>query len=56
MVLRYTHVYGDHIDSAIEVLNTDFVDAITPELHTPLEGGISNKAKIVPIKRIKTVA
>ncbi|WP_333605986.1 tyrosine-type recombinase/integrase [Novosphingobium sp.] len=56
MVLRYTHVYGEHIDSAIEALNTDFLDAVTPELHTPLEAGAGKKGKIIPIKREKSVA
>ena len=34
MVLRYTHLSGDHIDSAVAVLDNAFPDAITPELHT----------------------
>lgn len=34
MVLRYVHLSGDHIDSAIGALETVFADAVTPELHT----------------------
>ncbi len=36
MVLRYVHLHGEHIDVAIEALNTDFLDTMTRELHTPL--------------------
>ena len=56
MVLRYVHVHGEHIDTAIETLNTDFLDAITPELHTPLDGKAGQQSKIVPIKRGKSAA
>ena len=43
MVLRYTHVHGDHIDQAISAIGVDFpeptknknADTITLKLHTP---------------------
>lgn len=35
MVLRYVHLAGDHIDSAITAIETSLPDAITPEVHTP---------------------
>jgi len=34
MVLRYVHIHGQHIDSAIAALDTGKPDAVTPELHT----------------------
>lgn len=34
MVLRYVHLAGDHIDSAIAAIETRLPDTITPELHT----------------------
>lgn len=54
MVLRYTHVHGDHIDVAIDAINTPIPDAITQELHTPLEGGGSGGGKVVPLRRGKS--
>jgi len=38
MVMRYVHLSGDHIDSAIAALDTSFPDAVTPELHEGREG------------------
>lgn len=34
MVLRYTHLSGTHIDSAMENIEAGFPDSITPKLHT----------------------
>ncbi|MEO6151857.1 MAG: site-specific integrase [Croceibacterium sp.] len=34
MVLRYVHLSGEHIDTAIAALETSFPDAIAPALHT----------------------
>jgi len=34
MVLRYTHIHGQHIDSAISALDTGNIVAITPNVHT----------------------
>lgn len=39
MVMRYVHLSGEHIDTAIASIETAFPDAITPELHTPSEDG-----------------
>jgi hypothetical protein len=39
MVLRYVHIHGQHIDEAIRALDMPFPAAITPELHTPEQGG-----------------
>lgn len=36
MVLRYVHIHGSHIDTAIAVIDNGFSDVITPALHTPL--------------------
>lgn len=33
MVLRYVHVHGEHIDTAISAIETGFSDLITPALH-----------------------
>jgi len=35
MVMRYVHVHGQHIDSAIAAINSAFPESITPKLHTP---------------------
>lgn len=37
MVLRYTHLFDEHIDQAVANLGTGFPDTITPELHTDTE-------------------
>ena len=34
MVLHYVHLFGEHIDNAISVLDMGVPDPITPELHT----------------------
>ena len=34
MVMRYVHLSGEHIDTAIAAIDTAFPDAIAPELHT----------------------
>ncbi len=34
MVLRYVHLSGEHIDSAVAVLDNCFESSITPKLHT----------------------
>ena len=36
MVMRYVHLSGEHIDTAIAAIETAFPDAITPKLHPPL--------------------
>lgn len=56
MVLRYTHVHGQHIDAAIGALSTPIPDAVAQELHTPLEKGATIRGKIVKFKRRKTAA
>lgn len=33
MVLRYVHIHGQHIDTAISAIDNAFPDLITPELH-----------------------
>jgi len=40
MVMRYVHLSGEHIDSAIATIETAFPDTITPELH---EGGFETE-------------
>ena len=34
MVEHYTHIHGEHIDTAIAAIDTAVPDTITPELHT----------------------
>ena len=34
MVLHYVHIFGEHIDSAISILDLAIPDTITPEVHT----------------------
>lgn len=54
MVLRYTHVHGEHIDVAIDAINTPIPDAITQELHTPLSDEERGDKRVVAFKRRKT--
>lgn len=56
MVLRYTHVHGDHIDIAIDAINTPIPNAITPQLHAPLGQATSDKSKALPLRREKSAA
>lgn len=56
MVLRYVHVHGQHIDTAILAIDTAFSDAITPELHTPNLKGIAGKGRVVGISSAKRTA
>jgi integrase len=44
MVLRYTHVHGQHIDTAIAALDTGNIIPFTPELHTSENVGPKRKA------------
>jgi hypothetical protein len=48
MVLKYTHIHGNHIDTAMNALEDSFSGTITPELHT---GG-----EVVPIGRAGSAA
>jgi len=34
MVLKYTHIADDHVDAAIDAIDTGNLDTVTPELHT----------------------
>lgn len=34
MVLKYTHIADDHVDAAIDAIDTGNLDAFAPELHT----------------------
>jgi integrase len=42
MVLRYAHLSGEHIDSAVAFLDTSLPNPITPKLHT-VSGGKSRR-------------
>lgn len=48
MVLKYTHIHGNHIDNAMNALEGSFAGTITPELHTG--------AQVVPISRAGNAA
>jgi integrase len=37
MVMRYVHLSGEHIDTAIAAIETPLPDAITPELHSKVD-------------------
>jgi integrase len=54
MVLHYTHVPGNHIDTALEALNTPFPDAFTPELHTPAEPDQPTTGRVVGISAARS--
>lgn len=40
MVLKYTHIADDHVDAAIDAIDTGNLDAVTPELHTAPESAV----------------
>lgn len=56
MILRYTHVHGQHVDAAIDRLSTPIPDAITRELHTSLKPGQTMRRKLLKFNRGKTAA
>jgi integrase len=45
MVLHYVHLFSEHIDNAMAVLDLGIPDAITPELHTGSGGGAGSVSK-----------
>ena len=49
MVLHYVHLFGEHIDNAMTVLDRGVPDAITPELHTGVGG--SSKSETAAARR-----
>lgn len=51
MVLRYVHLMGDHIDTAIAAIDTGIFDGFTPKLHTAEIESPKGRAKIVAINR-----
>lgn len=55
MVLRYTHVHGDHIDVAIHAINTPVPTPVTQELHKPLDEAKSGSTRAGAIQQRKTV-
>lgn len=54
MVLRYTHVHGQHIDAAISAIDRPILGAVTPALHTTPDVGAGKPAKIVGINAGKS--
>ena len=44
MVLHYVHIFGEHIDNEMSVLDVGIPDAITPELHQPHNHTDSNSS------------
>lgn len=49
MVLRYVHIHGQHIDTAIATIDNAFAGVITPGLHTPAIPADEPAAKVVGI-------
>ncbi|WP_267395235.1 MULTISPECIES: integrase [unclassified Sphingomonas] len=49
MVLRYVHIHGQHIDTAIAAIDNAFADAFTPRLHTPSTPTANQPARVVAI-------
>lgn len=46
MVMRYVHLTDEHVDRSIEAIETSFLDAISPELHTGEPGSEAGKPAI----------
>jgi integrase len=56
MVMHYVHVFGSHIDDAINVLDQKIPDANTPELHTLGPAVIAGEATTPAIKHTDSAA
>lgn len=56
MVLRYVHIHGQHIDTAIAAIDSAFAGVITPGLHTPAIPDSAEPAKVVGISAGKRTA
>lgn len=56
MVLRYVHIHGEHIDTAISAIDTGKFDALTPKLHTTAGAAISPNGRVVAISSAKSAA
>lgn len=56
MVMHYVHVFGQHIDDAIDGLNIGSSGSVTPELHTPLSEVVPEVGNVTPISSKKTAA
>lgn len=56
MVLRYVNVHGSHIDAAIRMLDGNFSDAVTPELHTPAVPDQPEEGRVIAISAVKSAA
>lgn len=50
MVMRYVHLTDDHIDKSIEAIETGFLDAVTPELHTGADLPSQKRPKVALVK------
>jgi len=54
--LRYIHVHGQHIDTAVAAISSAFPDAITPELHTPANEQSGDVAALHQLSGVRTGA
>jgi integrase len=54
MVLRYTHVHGQHIDLAISAIDRPIAAAVTPELHNPTGMAKAERGKVFGINAGKS--
>lgn len=55
MVMRYVHLDDDHIDKSIAAIDTGFLGAITPELHTHRRSPAVRDVKVIGISVSKSV-
>ena len=56
MVLRYVHLHGEHIDAAIDTLDTSISDAVTRGLHTAAIPDAPEGAPVIAISAAKSAA
>ena len=56
MVMHYVHVFGQHIDNAISVLNQGFSDTVTRKLHTTPRQAVSAPSPPVSEDRLRSVS
>lgn len=55
MVLHYVHIFGEHIDNEMSVLDIGVPGTITPELHTATKRSGSESLNALSISSIKSV-
>lgn len=54
MVLHYVHIFGEHIDNEMNVLDVGVPDSLTPELHTATSKSANRGSRIPKLSSAKS--